>query len=74
VSSFQTVAKANEDLQRFQGIGYRGVIITVQVPGRGSWRRVILGPYPTLEEAQSVMQAVREDGLSPKAETMKLGP
>jgi cell division septation protein DedD len=73
VSSFQTQAKANEDLARYQAIGYRGVIVMVNVPGKGAWRRVVLGPYPSLAEAESVALAIREDGLSPKAQAMSLG-
>jgi len=74
VSSFQTLAKANEDLDRYREVGYRGLVVTVQVPGKGRWRRVMLGPYPTLEEARSVAQAIREDSISPEAEAMKLEP
>ncbi len=73
VSSFQTEARAREDLARYQKIGYKGVIITVEVPGRGKRRRVILGPYPTQEEAASVASAIREDGLSPEAQAVPLG-
>jgi hypothetical protein len=74
VSSFRTEARALEDLAQYEKIGYRGVIVTVELAGRGTWRRVLLGPYPTVEEARQVAEAVKEDALAPDAMVLKVVP
>jgi hypothetical protein len=74
VSSFRTRSMAAIDLARYEKIGYRGTIVTVQLPGKGEWRRVLLGPYPNYAEAQRVARAIREDGLAPEAMVRKIVP
>jgi hypothetical protein len=74
VSSFRTDATAANDLARFRTLGYPGVVVTVEVSGRGMWRRVVLGPYATASEAEDIAAAVRASGLSDKAQTMRLKP
>jgi hypothetical protein len=74
VSSFRAQKLASTDLASYEKIGYRGLIVTVKIPGRGDWKRVMLGPYPTLKEARRVAKAIREDGLSPEAMIRKIAP
>jgi hypothetical protein len=74
VSSFRAQKLASTDLASYEKIGYRGLIVTVKIPGRGDWKRVMLGPYPTLKEARRVAKAIREDGLSPEAMIRKITP
>jgi hypothetical protein len=72
VSSFRTRAKAEEDLSRYRALGFACVIVSADVPGKGSWLRVLLGPYPSLEEATRVMEMVRADQLSPAAQVLTI--
>jgi hypothetical protein len=74
VSSFRTEATAVNDLARFRTLGYPGVVVTVEVTGRGTWRRVVLGPYASASDAEDIAAAVRASGLSDKAQTMRLKP
>jgi len=74
VSSFKTEATAQNDLARFRALGYPGIIVLVEVPGRGIWRRVVLGPYDSPSEADAMAVAVRAAGLSEKAQAMRLKP
>jgi cell division septation protein DedD len=74
VSSFKTESIAQNDLARFRALGYPGIIVAVEVPGRGIWRRVVLGPYDSPSEAEAMATAVRAAGLSEKAQAMRLKP
>ena len=49
-------------------------LLKPEVSGRGTWRRVVLGPYATASEAEDIAAAVRASGLSDKAQTMRLKP
>ena len=72
VSSFRTLAKAEEDLGNYQALGYQGVIVSVDIPGKGTWQRVLLGPYSSQSEASRVMETVRADQLSPAAQVQRI--
>jgi hypothetical protein len=74
VSSFKTDSIAQNDLARFRALGYPCIVVSVEVPGRGIWRRVVLGPYDSPSEAEAMAAAVRAAGLSEKAQAMRLKP
>jgi hypothetical protein len=59
VSSFRTLALAEEDEGTWKGRGERVVIEEGDVPGKGRWFRVYLGNFSTLEEARSYAASVQ---------------
>ncbi len=54
IGSFPTEAEAREQLQRVGTEGVSGATRAVEVGGKGTWHRVILGPFPNRDEAKSV--------------------
>jgi hypothetical protein len=64
VSSIKSKAGAAVEGERYETAGYPIVTRREEVPGKGSWYRVYLGPYPSRESAKRVAEEVRSAGLT----------
>jgi cell division protein FtsN len=54
VASFQNTEDADRQAARLKSKGYKVVIIKADIPGKGTWYRVRLGPYRDSADAKSV--------------------
>ncbi|HEY1956157.1 MAG TPA: SPOR domain-containing protein [Polyangiaceae bacterium] len=53
VSSFKTEQEASAFAQQLRVRGHKAYVVTANVPGRGTWYRVRVGPFPTQAAATS---------------------
>jgi len=53
VSSFKTEQEAGAFAQQLRVRGHKAYVVTANVPGRGTWYRVRVGPFPTQAAASS---------------------
>lgn len=53
VSSFKTQEEADAFAQQLRVRGHKAYVVTANVPGRGTWYRVRVGPFPTQAAATS---------------------
>jgi len=61
VISVQGREKAESIVRELTGKGYPSPrIIPAEVPGRGTWYRVRVGPFQTKEEAESWARQIRD--------------
>ncbi|HSY25467.1 MAG TPA: SPOR domain-containing protein, partial [Polyangiaceae bacterium] len=51
VSSFHTQPEANAFADQLRARGHRAYVMEARVPGRGTWYRVRVGPFPTQHAA-----------------------
>jgi DedD protein len=51
VSSFHTQAEANAFADQLRARGHHAYVLEARVPGRGTWYRVRVGPFPTQHAA-----------------------
>jgi cell division septation protein DedD len=47
VSSFRTQPEANQFAEQLRARGHKAYAVEAHVPGRGTWYRVRVGPFPT---------------------------
>jgi cell division protein FtsN len=67
IASYKT--RAALDLRRaaLEREGYRPYVVTVEVPGKGTWARLYVGPYSSFGEAMRALNQMREKGMSREA-------
>lgn len=63
VSSWRTADKASKEVQRLGGMGFEARVVETEIPGKGLWRRVVVGAYSAFDEAMDARdQAVEKIG------------
>jgi len=53
VAAFRAAGDAEERVKKLSGKGYKAVIVKADVPGKGTYHRVRLGPFSSLDEAKA---------------------
>ncbi len=53
VSSFRTQAEADQFAAQLRARGHKSYVVEAHVPGRGTWYRVRIGPFPSQQAAAS---------------------
>jgi cell division septation protein DedD len=51
VSSFRTQAEGEAFAEQLRARGHKAYVLEARVPGRGTWYRVRIGPFPTQHAA-----------------------
>lgn len=68
--SFQNPADADNQKAKLAMLGFESSVEPANLPDRGTWYRVRLGPYTKLEELNQVRQTLAQNGV--KASLVKL--
>jgi cell division septation protein DedD len=53
VSSFRTQAEADQFAAQLRARSHKAYVVEAHVPGRGTWFRVRIGPFPSQQAAAS---------------------
>jgi len=61
--SFQNPADADNQKARLAILGYESSVEPANLPDKGTWYRVRLGPYTKVEEINRVRQALAQSGI-----------
>lgn len=61
--SFQNPADADNQKARLAILGYESSVEPANLPDKGTWYRVRLGPYTKVEEINKVRQALAQNGI-----------
>src|SRR5258706_6942458 len=61
--SFQTPADADNQKARLAILGFESSVEPANLPDKGTWYRVRLGPYNKVEEINRVRQALAQNGI-----------
>ena len=61
--SFQNPAEADNQKARLAILGYESSVEPANLPDKGTWYRVRLGPYTKVEELNKVRQALAQNGI-----------
>jgi len=61
VASTKDAASAEELVKKLTQLGYAGFSTMVEIPNRGTWYRVKVGPYRTKTEAEKMRQELTKD-------------
>ena len=61
-SSHATSHSANSEHQSLKRLGYRSKIEVANIPAKGRFHRVLVGPYPTKSNARQVGERLRSNG------------
>jgi cell division protein FtsN len=61
--SFQNPADADNQKARLAILGYESSVEPANLPDKGTWYRVRLGPYTKVEEINRVRQALAQNGI-----------
>jgi len=61
--SFQNPAEADNQKARLAILGYESTVEPANLPDKGTWYRVRLGPYSKVEEINRVRQALAQNGI-----------
>ena len=61
--SFQNPAEADNQKARLAILGYESTVEPANLPDKGTWYRVRLGPYNKVEEINRVRQALAQNGI-----------
>jgi cell division protein FtsN len=61
--SFQNPAEADNQKARLAILGYESSVEPANLPDKGTWYRVRLGPYTKVEELNRVRQALAQNGI-----------
>jgi len=61
--SFQNPADADNQKARLAILGYESSVEPANLPDKGTWYRVRLGPYSKVEEINRVRQALAQSGI-----------
>ena len=61
--SFQNPADADNQKARLAILGYESSVEPANLPDKGTWYRVRLGPYSKVEEINRVRQALAQNGI-----------
>ncbi|HYL89258.1 MAG TPA: SPOR domain-containing protein [Burkholderiales bacterium] len=61
--SFQNPAEADNQKARLAILGYESSVEPANLPDKGTWYRVRLGPYTKVEEINRIRQALAQNGI-----------
>src|SRR5436309_15057999 len=61
--SFQNPAEADNQKARLAILGYDSSVEPANLPDKGTWYRVRLGPYKKVDELNRVRQALAQNGI-----------
>ena len=61
--SFQNPADADNQKARLAILGYESSVEPANLPDKGTWYRVRMGPYAQVEEINKVRQALAQNGI-----------
>src|SRR5256885_16994199 len=61
--SFKTPADADNQKARLAILGFESSVEPANLPDKGTWYRVRLGPYSKVEEINRVRQALAQSGI-----------
>jgi len=61
--SFQNPAEADNQKARLAILGFESSVEPANLPDKGTWYRVRMGPYAKLEEINKVRQALAQNGI-----------
>jgi cell division protein FtsN len=61
--SFQNPAEADNQKARLAILGFESSVEPANLPDKGTWYRVRLGPYTKVEEINKVRQALAQNGI-----------
>ena len=70
--SFQNPAEADNQKAQLAILGIESTVAPAEVPGKGTWYRVRVGPYTKLDDINRVRQTLAQNGIS--ASVVKLNP
>ncbi|MFA4917026.1 MAG: SPOR domain-containing protein [Syntrophales bacterium] len=59
--SYREKEKAENLFKRLKSLGYHPVVVTIELPERGRWFRVVLDGFATREKAQEVVNIVSKE-------------
>lgn len=60
VASFQRIEDADRRAKALKERGYKVVVMKAEIPGKGAWHRVRLGPFESLDEAKALALEVEK--------------
>ncbi len=60
LSSFRTQVIADAEAARLNKRHLNARVLPVHIPGKGDWYRVVIGDYPSVDQAHDAMQALAE--------------
>ncbi len=72
--SFQNPAEADNQKARLAILGYESSVEPANLPDKGTWYRVRLGPYTKVEELNRVRQALAQNGIEASLVKIKEQP
>jgi cell division protein FtsN len=61
--SFQNPAEADNQKARLAILGFEASVEPANLPDKGTWYRVRMGPYAKVEEINKVRQALAQSGI-----------
>ena len=61
--SFQNPAEADNQKARLAILGFESSVEPANLPDKGTWYRVRMGPYAKLDEINKVRQALAQNGI-----------
>lgn len=60
VASFQSVDDANRRAKELKDSGYKVLVVKADIPGKGAWHRVRLGPFNSVDKAKALALKVEK--------------
>lgn len=63
VASFKTEQKANQSVKKFQRHGLNAVVNKENVPKKGVWYRIYIGPFSSQQEAKLKASELKNEGI-----------
>lgn len=60
VASFQAAEDANKRAKELKDRGYKVVVLKADIPGKGAWHRVRLGPFDSAQDAKTLALQVEK--------------
>ena len=74
VASFQSVDDANRRAKELKDRGYKVLVVKADIPGKGAWFRVRIGPFDSVDAAKSVALKVEKKEKTSTFVTKGLSP
>ena len=71
MSSFRLLKDAETEVSRLRAAGVPATILTVVLPERGRWHRVVVGAYPDSAAAVAEAGVLRAGGLVSFTQTLR---
>lgn len=63
VGSFQHAGEADNQKAKLAIMGIEAIVETVDLPGKGVWHRLRIGPYKTVSEISQVRTGLQQNGI-----------